>query len=135
MTQRCRLSTHSYFWLSVGRRRSGQHRDVVTDEILRRAIFDPAVRTRRVSGRQAGLFIDANDLHQAVTRLAPIGGSGDEEVDAAIRRHGGHPVDRLVGKAARAAVRYLTRRRWPSPSRQQYWLDMYSWQKLRQRPR
>ena len=108
---------------------------MITDELLRRAIFDPAVRTRRVSGRQAGLFVDAEDLRKALAGLMPLDVPDVDEVDATVRRHGGYRVERLLGRLGRAALRWLTRGRWPKAARQQYWLDMYSWQKLRQRPR
>jgi len=106
---------------------------VITGEILRRAIFNPAVRTRRISGRQAGLLIDAEDLQTALQGLVPDTLDADD-IDAALRRHGGHRVERFLSQLARAALRQLTNGRWPQPARQQYWLDMYSWQKLRQRP-
>jgi hypothetical protein len=49
------------------------------------------------------------------------------EVDTAVRRHGGYRFERHVGRAVRATLRWLTRGRWPSAARQQYWLNMYSW--------
>jgi hypothetical protein len=105
---------------------------VVTDEMLRRAIFDPAVRKRRVLNHQPGLFVDRDDLVDALTGLSARNLDAGE-VDTAVRRHGGYRFERHVGRAVRATLRWLTRGRWPSAARQQYWLDMYSWQKLRQR--
>ncbi len=108
---------------------------MVTDELLRRAIFDPGVRKRRVYGRQAGLLVDVEDLHRALAELTPSQVPSSEEIDEAVRRHGGHRVERVIVQMGRAALRLLTRGRGPGPARHQYWLDMYSWQKLRQRRR
>jgi hypothetical protein len=113
--------------------RCGHKDTVVTDELLRRAIFDPEVRKRRLSGRQAGLLVDAEDLHRALAELTSPHDLSAEAIEAAIRRHGGHRVDRLIGQLWRWALRRVTGGRWPGPARHQYWLDMYSWQRLRQR--
>jgi hypothetical protein len=113
-------------------RRSGHDGEVVTDELLRRAIFDPGVRKRRVQGRQAGLLIDVEDLLWALAELTSPHVASTEDLDEAVRRQGGHRVERVIGQLGRWALRRLTRDRWPRPARQQYWLDMYSWQKLRQ---
>ena len=120
-------------FLGVARARSGHNEVVVTDELLRRAIFDPAVRKRHLHGRQAGLLIDVEDLHRALAQMASPQPPSDEAIDEAVRRHGGYRVERLIGQIGRWALRRLTGGRWPSPARHQYWLDMYSWQRLRQR--
>jgi hypothetical protein len=80
------------------------------------------------------LFVDAEDLRKALAELMPRD-VPDDEVEATIRRHGGYRVERLLGQLGRAALKWMTQGRWPKAARQQYWLDMYSWQKLRQRPR
>jgi hypothetical protein len=72
----------------MAHRRSGDDGLVITDELLRRAIFDPAVRTRRVSGRQAGLFVDAEDLRKALADLMPSDVPDDDEVEATVHRYG-----------------------------------------------
>lgn len=122
-------------FLGITRAQCGHNANVVTNELLRRAIFDPAVRKRRLIGRQAGLLVDVEDLHRALAELASPQFPTAEAIDAAVRRHGGHRVDRLIAQSGRWALRRLTGGRWPGPARHQYWLDMYSWQRLRQRRR
>jgi hypothetical protein len=53
---------------------------MVTDELLRRAIFDPA----RVRSRQAGLLIDVEDLRAALERLVTPDTLDAAAVDASL---------------------------------------------------
>jgi hypothetical protein len=104
---------------------------MVSDELLRRAIFDRDVRKRRVVAYRAGLTVDAEDLLLAVRRVMPEQPPGRADVDAAVRRHGGdfttyplkRPVGWLIGRLTAGRV---------SVGRPEYWLDMHAWQRLRQ---
>jgi hypothetical protein len=91
---------------------------MVTDELLRRAIFDPAVRKQRVWSRQAGLLIDVEDLRAALEELLAPGAVGPRAVDQAIGRHGGHRVDYGIAQVIRAGLRRATRTGRPRAKRQ-----------------
>lgn len=105
--------------------------NVVTDELLRSATFDPHVRKRRVVGYRAGLRIDAHDLQSALTERMPERPPGGTEVDAAIRRHGGDCSSFALKRSIGWLVTTLTRGS-IAIGRPEYWLEMHAWQRLRQ---
>ncbi len=105
---------------------------MVSDELLRRAIFDPHVHKRRMLGHKAGLRINAGELRRALEQLMPEAVPSCEEIDAAIRRHGGEYVAYPIARSVRPFVRRLTGGTVPADKADEYWLDMYSWQRLRQ---
>jgi hypothetical protein len=99
---------------------------VVSDEILRRAIFE--ARTGETAPfppfHQRGVLIDAEALLASLRRHGAA--LSAEELDALMRARGAERLDYPIAQALRRLLR-LGRRR---PA---YTMDMYSWQKLRRR--
>lgn len=77
--------------------------DTLTD-VLRHALFDPAVRKQRVVHYIVGYTVNADDLRRAIAARAGDGSVTAAQVDAAIRSAGGQRVRASPLQALRAAL-------------------------------
>lgn len=93
----------------------------IPPDVMRHALFDPAVPKRRILARLPGYRIDADDLHAAVQEHLPKANIAPADVDAAVRQLGG---DRIKPGPLVTIKRLLGQ----DPShRSVYWMSMVSY--------
>jgi hypothetical protein len=83
--------------------------------------------------QQRGLWIDATALLSSLRRLLADETLTVSHVDEAMRRHRAHRLDYPISRAVRGLLRRVMRGSAPAARPPEYFMDMYSWQKLRRR--
>src|SRR5690242_12181328 len=73
---------------------------VIDDDMLRHAVLDPDVRKRRVFGRLAGVYVDAEDLRGALVER----GVDPDGLDSRIKKLGGQRLNYRLLNALTGAV-------------------------------